>query len=111
MYIKDQIERRIDEFHILCQKHKVKKLFLFGSALTGKFNIQTSDLDFLVEIDSFDPIERGENLIALWANLEDFFQRKIDLLTHSSISNPYLRKSIDATKQLIYDGSRQKVLV
>jgi len=33
----------------------------------------------------------------------------VDLLTDYSIRNPYLRKSIDATKVLIYDGTRLKI--
>jgi uncharacterized protein len=32
------------------------------------------------------------------------FQRKVDLLINSSIENPILRKSIDLSKILIYDG-------
>ena len=53
----------------------------------------------------------GEKLISLWDTFERFFNRKVDLLTDSSIHNPFLRKSIDATKILIYDGAGQKVLV
>jgi len=65
----------------------------------------------LVAIDDADPVERGEKLISLWDTFEIFFKRKVDLLTETSIHNPYLRKSIDSTKVLIYDGARQKVLV
>jgi len=68
-------------------------------------------MDFLVEIDDVDPIERGEKLMSLWEKLEEFFHRKVDLLTDSSIKNPILRKNIDKTKILIYDGRRQKILV
>jgi hypothetical protein len=56
-------------------------------------------------------VERGEKLISLWDAFEHFFKRKVDLLTNSSIHKPYIRKSIDATKVLIYDGTSQKVLV
>jgi len=65
----------------------------------------------LVEIDEPDPIKRGEKLISLWDTFEDFFKRKVDLLTDSRIRNPYLRKSFDSTKVLIYDGKKSKVLV
>jgi len=65
----------------------------------------------LVEIDDTDPMERGEKLISLWDTFENLFKRKVDLLTETSIHNPYLRKSIDSTKILIYDGAKQKVLV
>jgi predicted nucleotidyltransferase len=65
----------------------------------------------LVEIDSKDPIDRGEKLLDLWDLFEIFFRRKVDLHTDSSIRNPFLKKSIDATKVLIYDGSGQKILI
>jgi predicted nucleotidyltransferase len=76
-----------------------------------RFDKDKSDLDLLVEIDTADPIERGETLMSLWDTFEMFFKRKVDLLTESSIHNPYLRDSIDSTKVLIYDGTRQKTLV
>jgi predicted nucleotidyltransferase len=94
----------------LCKSHNVKYLYAFGSSVTGKFNPLKSDIDLLVEIDSADPLDRGEKLLSLWDLFEDFFNRKVDLLTESSIRNPFLRKSIDSTKVLIYDGSGQKVL-
>ena len=54
-------------------------------------------------------VQVGENLIDLWDKFEKIFQRKVDLLTNSSIRNPILRNSIDASKILIYDGKEQKV--
>ena len=79
--------------------------------MTDHFDYEKSDIDVLVEIDEKNPLERGEKLISLWDTLEEFFQREVDMLTDSSISNPFLRKSIDSSKILIYDGSGQKVLV
>ncbi|MCL4482500.1 MAG: nucleotidyltransferase domain-containing protein [Bacteroidetes bacterium] len=111
MVVKDEILKKPNDFNALCQKHKVKYLYAFGSSVTDRFDYDKSDIDLLVEIDDADPLERGEKLISLWDTFENFFHRKVDLLTDSSIRNPYLRKSIDATKILIYDGSGQKVLV
>ena len=93
----------------LCKTHNVKYLYAFGSSTTDKFDKKNSDIDLLVEIDAADPIERGEKLISLWDTFELFFQSRVDLLTDSSIRNPYLRKSIDSTKVLIYDGKGVKV--
>ncbi|MBU0489778.1 MAG: nucleotidyltransferase domain-containing protein [Bacteroidetes bacterium] len=73
----------------------------FGSSVTDNFDYQKSDIDLLVEIDDLDPLERGEKLLSLWDKFEDLFHRRVDLLTDSSIRNPYLRKSIDSTKILI----------
>jgi predicted nucleotidyltransferase len=111
MRIKDDIKAKAKDFGDLCKSHKVKYLYAFGSSTTEKFNSKTSDIDLVVEIDSLDPLERGEKLIDLWDKFENFFNRKVDLLTDSSIKNPILRKSIDSTKILIYDGTGQEVLI
>jgi predicted nucleotidyltransferase len=83
----------------------VKYLYAFGSSTNERFDPKSSDIDLLVEIDSSDPLDRGEKLLSLWDLFENFFNRKVDLLTESSIRNPYLKKSIESTKILIYDGS------
>ncbi len=111
MRIRDEISKQKDAFIILCKDHKVKYLYAFGSSVTDKFNTDKSDIDLLVEIDSGDPVDRGEKLLSLWDLFEVFFNRRVDLLTDSSIRNPYLKKSIDSTKVLIYDGAGQKILI
>ncbi|WP_417985214.1 nucleotidyltransferase family protein [Flavobacterium sp. ZT3P35] len=109
MKMKESIQIKLAEFLTLCKSHNVKNIYVFGSAVTENFNDESSDIDLLIEIDTTDPIERGENLMDIWDKLEEFFQRKVDLLTISSIKNPILRKNIDATKILLYDGKEQKV--
>jgi hypothetical protein len=109
MIIRDEILKKQKDFEILCKNHKVKYLYAFGSSVTEKFDYNKSDIDLLVEIDSKDPVDRGEKLLSLWDLFEIFFRREVDLLTDSSIRNPFLRKSIDSTKVLIYDGSGQKI--
>ncbi|HUV01191.1 MAG TPA: nucleotidyltransferase domain-containing protein [Bacteroidales bacterium] len=111
MKIKEEISKKRNEFAILCKNHKVKYLYAFGSSVSEKFDPNRSDIDLLVEIDSEDPLDRGEKLLSLWDLFENFFNRRVDLLTDSSIRNPFLRKSIDSTKVLIYDGSGQKILI
>jgi uncharacterized protein len=111
MVISDEIYKRIDDFILLCQEHSVKNLYAFGSSINDKFDYSKSDIDLLVEIDENDPIVKGEKLLDLWDKFENYFHRKVDLLTESSLKNPYLKNSIDSTKVRIYDGSRQKVLV
>ena len=104
MNLKDSIQLNSSEFLSLCKSHDVKTLYAFGSSTTDRFKDESSDIDLLVELDTKDPMKRGENLLDLWDKFERFFQRKVDLLTNSSIRNPILRKSIDSTKILIYDG-------
>jgi len=106
MVIHELIDSHQQEFYSMCKAHGVKRLFAFGSSVTEDFKPEESDIDLLVEIDEYDPIEKGEKLISLWNKLEEFFKRKVDLLTSLSIRNPYLKQSIDASKVLIYDASR-----
>lgn len=109
MLIKDFINNRSAEFISLCKNHEVKSLYIFGSSITESFNEESSDIDLLIELETKDPIKRGEFLLDIWEKFESFFQRKVDLLTISSLRNPYLKKSIDSTKLLIYDGKEQKI--
>jgi predicted nucleotidyltransferase len=109
MNLKDSIQENPNEFLALCEKHNVKELYAFGSSISRKFNEESSDIDLLIELNTQDPVERGENLMSIWDKLEAFFHRKVDLLTNSSIKNPILRKSIDSSKILIYDGKELKV--
>ncbi len=109
MNLKSIIDSKSNEFLALCKSHDVNTLYAFGSSTNEKFNELYSDIDLLVELGTIDPIERGEKLIDLWEKFEGFFNRKVDLLTASSIRNPFLRKSIDSSKILIYDGQKQEI--
>jgi hypothetical protein len=111
MNLKESIKYKMSEFLTICKTHNVKNLYAFGSSITDQFDENTSDIDFLIEIDNDDPIERGENLINIWDKFEYFFQRKVDLLTNTSIKNPILKKNIESTKILIYDGKEQKISI
>lgn len=95
----------------LCRAHNVDKLYLFGSAATDQFNSDKSDIDLLVTLDISNPVDRGEALLSLWDKFESLFNRKVDLLTETSIKNPFLKNSINRTKKLIYDREREKISV
>ena len=111
MNLKDSIKGKTSEFLNLCKTHQVKTLYAFGSSTNDQFNESSSDIDLLVELETEDPVQRGEFLMDLWEKFELFFQRKVDLLTNASIKNPILRKSIDSNKLLIYDGQKQEVSI
>ena len=87
----------------LFEKHKVKDAYLFGSVITDKFDEKKSDVDFLVNfIDGIDPLEKGELLWNLRFSLEDHLKRPIDLITESSLKNPYFIEEVNETKMKIY---------
>jgi predicted nucleotidyltransferase len=95
------VDQNIMIIRDLCAKHNVSKLFVIGSVLTERFN-KESDIDFIVDFSNVDLYEYADNYFDLKFSLESIFKRNIDLLEDKAINNPYLRKSIDSSKQLIY---------
>lgn len=95
------IDKNIGKIQTLCSKHKVSRLFVFGSILTEKYK-KTSDIDFVVDFQGVDLFDYADNYFDLKTSLENLLKREIDLLEDKAIKNPYLRQSIDSSKQLIY---------
>ena len=85
----------------LCKRHKVKKLFAFGSVLTNRFNEQ-SDIDLVVDFDKTNVDDYFSNFFDLKYALESLFEREVDWLEEKAIHNPYFREKLDTTKMLIY---------
>jgi predicted nucleotidyltransferase len=101
MGLKMYLEKYIKEIKILCQKKKVKTLYVFGSVLTNRFS-DKSDIDFIVDIDVLDPLDYADNYFNLKFALEELLNRQIDLLEQKAIKNPYLRENIENSKNLLY---------
>jgi predicted nucleotidyltransferase len=76
-------------------------MHVFGSACTDTFN-DKSDIDILIAFKDISMDKYTDNYFELHYKLEELFNRKIDLLTENSLSNPYLIESIEETKQLLY---------
>ena len=97
----DLLERNIETIKKLCVKYNVLKLYIFGSVLSDKFH-EDSDIDFLVTFDKVDLEEYADNYFDFKFSLADLLNREIDLLEEKAIKNPYLKQSIDNTKELLY---------
>ena len=101
-----------DELHYTLQNNAaVRKFYLFGSALTARFDDKNSDIDVLIETADLLPEVKGELLLDLWESLEKLFNRKVDLLTENSLRNPYLTREIEQTGKLIYDGQSGQIFI
>jgi predicted nucleotidyltransferase len=95
------VDENIELIIKLCNKHKVSKLFVFGSILTNQFKDE-SDIDFVVDFENVDLSEYADNYFDFKYALENIFNRKVDLLEDKAIRNPFLKKSIDSSKMLVY---------
>jgi predicted nucleotidyltransferase len=96
------IDQHRDEVAALCRLAGARKLDAFGSAVRADFDPQTSDLDFLVEFDNVPPAAYAKAYFALKEGLESLFGRPVDLVTGSSLANPYFRERIFAERQTVY---------
>ena len=85
-----------------CRRHRASRLDLFGSAASGKFDPSRSDFDFLVEFEPGSPAEISERYFGLMDDLETLLGHPVDLIIRSSIRNPYLLESVDATRSLLF---------
>jgi predicted nucleotidyltransferase len=87
----------------LCRRFDVERLELFGSAATGSFQSASSDLDFILRFSSASAGSYLDRYLDFAEALEQLFQRPVDLLTERAIRNPYFRRSVEATRQPIYE--------
>jgi len=97
------IQDNIDSLKVLCLKHHVGRLFVFGSAATSSFR-PDSDIDFLVSFKNIRLEDYADNYFDFKFSLEDLFKRDIDLLEEKALKNPYLIKSINSSKHLVYES-------
>ena len=99
----DEIASHRAELRALCQRFHVRRLDLFGSAARDDFDPRRSDVDFLVELDlrHRDALALGTYL-GLKAALEDLLERPVDLVEPGALRNPYLRASIDSSREAIF---------
>ncbi len=97
-----ELEQRRTDIEALCRRFQVRRLDTFGSAASGAFPGEDSDLDFLVEFES--PAAGGfaDRYFGLLEALEQLFQRPVDLVVDSAIRNPYFRESIERSRALLY---------
>ena len=93
-------QKKIIEF---CQRWNIEQFYLFGSVLRKDFNSQ-SDIDVMIE---FVPNHSwGLEIIDMNEELEDIFNRPVDLLTKNSVENSenwIRRRNILSSAILIYE--------
>lgn len=99
-----------DSLANVCRRFRVERLYLFGSAVDGRFNSERSDVDFLVTLEEQPPGEYADNYLGLAHALEKLFGRPADLVTERSIRNPYFRESVLSARQLLYDSRDEKAV-
>jgi uncharacterized protein len=106
--VADIVEHNKNAIMELCRKHRIRALWIFGSATTDAWNPETSDLDFLVDLGPYDD-HVHRRYFGLLQDLEDLTGRPVDLLTVKSVDNPYLREELEETRKLVYGPADAEV--
>ena len=89
-----------EQIAAMCRKWKVREMALFGSVLRPDFRPE-SDVDVLVAFEEDAPWSLWD-LFDMREELREIFGREVDLVEQRSLDNPFRRRSILRTKQVIY---------
>ncbi len=95
-------DAKVAAIHLLCDRHGVTRLELFGSAATGGFKPGHSDYDFLYQLDPARDISQAERLLAFADALESLLGAHVDLVNPRYIRNRYFQAEVDRTRVLIH---------
>jgi predicted nucleotidyltransferase len=87
----------------LCERYGVAHMELFGSATRPDFKPESSDFDFLVELDRQAPGSRARRWIELADALEKLLGRPVDLVNPHYIRNPYFLQAVNQSRTPVYD--------
>ena len=83
-----------------CQHWQVTEFAIFGSALRDDFDA-LSDIDVLISFDDTAEITLLD-LAQMQIELERLFNRPVDLVEKAALRNPYRRREILETSQVVY---------
>jgi predicted nucleotidyltransferase len=95
-----RVESVKDKLTELCRRRQVSELALFGSVLNDNFGPE-SDVDVLV---TFAPDAHPSlfDLVEMREDLKDIFGREVDLVEKAGLRNPFRRRAILETAEVVY---------
>jgi hypothetical protein len=100
--VHELVRAKQHEIGELCRRLGVRRLDLFGSAVGQAFDVDSSDVDVLVEFKIVPGFDHFGSFFALKEGLERILGRPVDVVTTTSIRNPYFQQQVMATKEPLY---------
>lgn len=99
------ISKHTNEIVALCKKHGVLRLEIFGSAARGTdFDEVKSDVDLIAKFDYQNRKQTFVEYLDFVDDLEKVVGRRVDLSEDVPIKNPFLKASIDKSRELLYEA-------
>lgn len=90
----------------LCTKHRVRRLALFGSGASERFDPAAgSDLDFLVEFEPRAPRAHAEAYFGLMEDLQRVLGVPVDLVEAGASRNPYFQEAVRNTQVVLFEAA------
>jgi len=96
------LKTKRDAIAAACVRHGVARLEAFGSALRQDFKPGKSDVDLLVDFKPMPPYSRVDAYFGLLEDLRSLLEGDVDLVMAGAVRNPYIARTIERTKQLLY---------
>lgn len=101
------IEQHREAILALCRTYGVSRLELFGSAATGGFDPERSDIDFIV---TYPPNYDFGPWLSRFQEFEESLAgvlgRNVDLVMMSALHNRWFNREAAKTRTVIYDASK-----
>jgi predicted nucleotidyltransferase len=86
----------------ICARFGVRRLDVFGSALRDDFRPGESDVDLLVEFAPMEPHDLADAYFGLLDELRELLGGEVDLVMADAVTNRYIAREIERTKQSLY---------
>ena len=86
----------------ICEKYDIAFVDLFGSLAREDDSLE-SDIDLIIDFQEPRNHEISKRFFGFLHTIEDRYGRKVDILTPSSLTNPYLVKEINKDRIRIYE--------
>ena len=90
------------EITAFCSQWDVEEFSLFGSVLSNEFNSE-SDIDVLISFSKDAEISLFD-LAQMQIELQNIFNRPVDIIEKEALQNPYRKHQILETAQVIYEA-------
>ena len=103
----DLVTNNLDAIGELCRRYGVRKLEVFGSAATGEFDPEKSDIDLIVNF-AESPERLTDRFLGLADELERLFGRRVDLIIDKPFENPYFRYSVKKSRSIVFESADSK---
>ncbi|GAB3922207.1 nucleotidyltransferase family protein [Larkinella terrae] len=93
------IGNNLEAIKQIALRHHVRKLYVFGSACTNRFE-PDSDIDLLLSFDQnrVNLEDYADNYFDLAEELEKLLGRPVELVEEATLQNPYFIRSVNQTK-------------